>query len=421
MLSHVVSLAGHSDEVLCVHSPGNERLVSGGAEGSVRLWDVAAGRASRALLLPSADRAGGVTAVCAGSTGAAANWVYAAAATHVYGWDLRVPGVLVREPACAFNNLARDEIGHIALHEESGALAVADDASDVHIVDVGSMAAAPGSTSGAIMALRGVHTSICTWVAFRPGLHGNECCTAGLDALCVRWDWRIAAKLEAWPLASPGSAFAATLNSAADAASATAETSAAASAEPTQLLNPRHAHCVSFTSDGGCAALALGDGSVEVRIVAGGEPICAVDAHRAACSQAHFAPALAPALALRAAAPNPLDDVVSAFAELGTQGVPLVSAGDDRQVRLWTVEGVMGRGDAGARDAKRRRHHAGAAEMEEEEEEEEALGEPGFRALAGVRLRHKPNCVTVAAEAGGSGRAVVCVATTGDAIEVLSV
>ena len=70
---------------------------------------------------------------------------------------------------------------------------------------------------------------------------------------------------------------------------------------------------------------------------------------------------------------------------------------------------------------KRRRHHAGAAEMEEEEEEEEALGEPGFRALAGVRLRHKPNCVTVAAEAAGSGRAVVCVATTGDAIEVLSV
>ena len=117
-------------------------------------------------------------------------------------WDLRAPGVIVREPACAFNDLAQDEIGHLAVHEASGALAVADDAGDVHIVDVGSMAAAPGATSGAIVALRGGHTSICTWVAFRPGIAGCECCTAGLDALCVRWDWRMRLTQSGGPLAT---------------------------------------------------------------------------------------------------------------------------------------------------------------------------------------------------------------------------
>ena len=211
LLTPKAALKGHTGEINCLHAPGDGRLASGGSDGAVRLWDLAAGRTARALLLPAADGAGGVNAVCAGASGTAASWVYAAAATHVYGWDLRAPGVIVREPACAFNHLAHDEVGHLALHEESGALAAADDAGDVHIVDVGSMAAAPGATSGAIVALRGGHTSICTWVAFRPGPASRECCTAGLDARCVRWDWRVAAQLEAWPLATAGSPFAAAL------------------------------------------------------------------------------------------------------------------------------------------------------------------------------------------------------------------
>ena len=158
--------------------------------------------------------------------------------------------VVLREPACAFNNLANDEIGHIALHEASGALAVADDAGDVHNVDVGSMAAAPGTTSGAIVPLRGGHTSICTWVAFRPGC--NECCSAGLDALCVRWDWRIAAKVEAWPLAALGSPFAVALaealpgSSQSSGGAGSSSEAAAQPSQPSQLLNPRHAHCASI-------------------------------------------------------------------------------------------------------------------------------------------------------------------------------
>lgn len=427
-LATATHLTGHRGEVHCLHAPGDDRLFSGGEDGSVRLWDLSAGRAARALLLPSADSAGAVNAVCAGGGAAAMNWVYAAAATHVYGWDLRVPGVVLREPACAFNNLANDEIGHIALHEASGALAVADDAGDVHIVDVGSMAAAPGTTSGAIVPLRGGHTSICTWVAFRPGC--NECCSAGLDALCVRWDWRIAAKVEAWPLAALGSPFAVALadalpgSSQSSGGAGSSSEAAAQPSQPSQLLNPRHAHCASYAPDGGCVALALGDGSVEIRLADGGEPICAVDAHRAACSQAHFAAALGPVLAQRAVADAAVDDCSSAAA-LAARGIPLISAGDDRTVRLWSVEGVAGRASSN-RDGKRRRHAANAGsatacdDAMEEEEEEESCDEPGFRSLAAVRLRYKPNAVAAAADPSGSGRAVVCVATTGEAIELLN-
>ena len=419
MLSTATQLKGHRGEVCCVYAPGDDRLVSGGADGSVRIWDLAAGRTSRALMLPAADNAGSVNAVCAGSS-VAENWVYCAAANHVYGWDLRAPGVILKEPACAFNNLARDEIGHIALHEASGALAVADDAGDLQIVDVGSMAADTGQTSGAIVPMRGGHTSICTWVAFRPGR--SECCTAGLDALCVRWDWRMAAKIEAWPLTSLDSPLATALASMSSNAAGSSSGAEEASADkPVQFLNPRHAHCVSFAPNGGCVALALGDGSVEIRLADTGEPICAVDAHRAACSQAHFAPALSPALALRAAAEDDAGDGETSGATLAARGVPLVSAGDDRHVRLWSVEGVMGR--AAGSDGKRRRGGdtaGGSAIVDVTEEEEEEEDEPGFRSLAAVRLKHKANGVATAADPAGSGRAVVCVATTDDAIVLLN-
>ena len=64
-----------------------------------------------------------------------------------------------------------------------------------------------------------------------------------------------------------------------------------------QLFNPRHAHCISFAPDGAAFALGLGDGTVEIRLTQSGEPIAAVDAHRATASQAHFCPQLTPVLA----------------------------------------------------------------------------------------------------------------------------
>ena len=165
---------------------------------------------SAALLAPAADGTeGGVTAVCCSAAdGPAANWT-APPSRRTFMAGTRASGMIVRAGVRQQSRKRRDRA--CALHEMSGALAAADDAGDVHIVDVGSMAAAPGATSGAIVALRGGHSSICSWVAFRPGVQTCECCTAGLDALCVRWDWRIAAKLGAWALAAPSGPFAAAL------------------------------------------------------------------------------------------------------------------------------------------------------------------------------------------------------------------
>jgi WD40 repeat protein len=398
-------LSGHKGEVLCVHSPGGGRLASGGEDGSVRIWDINAGRATRALLLPAAGETG-VTSVCMGVSGEHCNWLYAATGTDVCGFDLRQPGMLLREPARRFAGVARDEIGHITLHEASGMLAAADDAGDVHVLPVGDGATDPPVT------LSGAHTSICSWVAFRPG-EVSQLCSAGLDATCIRWDWRAAVQLgAAWPLHSAYSA--------------------ASSGGGGQMCNPRHAHCVSFAPDGGTVAVALGDGSVEVRLAESGEPIAAVDAHRAATSQAHFCPQLLHTLGL-----PPVDPQQPGGA------LPLITAGDDRRLRLWAVEGVAGRGAApgaavelgeeelelvggaagaeekGDEEGEEEEEEEGEEEDEEEESEEDPYGEPGFRSLAVAKLPCKPNGIAAAAELDGEAKAIICAATTGAAIELL--
>ena len=434
-MEHVGSLSGHRGEVLCVHSPGDDlRVASGGEDGSVRIWYVATGRAARALLMPTTDSANAVNSVClGGGLTEASNWLFAASGVNVYGFDLRAPGVLLKEPAKRFNAVARDEIGHLALHEAAGVLAAADDMGDVHVIDVGlprGNAAHPlgNSPPTPAVALSGVHASVCSWLAFRPGATSSELCSAGLDALCVRWDWRLGAKISAWPVArgyaewvagevhgSSGEAGSSSSHAGGNAADQS--TSPAAVPEPQgqrEVCNPRFAHCVSYVPDGGALALALGDGTVEVRLADSGEPICAVDAHRASASQCLFAPQLLPALCGGASEVLPL-----------VRSVPLITAGDDRRVRLWSVEGATRRGTAGREGeggAKRRRHAEAAMDVDGEAAgEEPANDEPGFRSLCTIRLPRKPNGVAAAAEAGGAGHALVCVATTGEALELLKV
>lgn len=390
MLASVAQFAGHRDEVCCLHSPEVQSaapaLASGGADGSVRIWDMTAGRAARAVKLPVE---GSVTAVCMGSTGEAANWMYAACGTQLFGFDLRAPGILLREPARRFTP-SRDEVAHLTLHSESGALAATDDAGEVHVHD--SMGA-----GGVFASLVGVHSSLCSCSCFRP-TRDWELYSAGLDSLCVRWDWRRAARIDAWPLARPLDL-----------------------ASPAQLLNPRHAHSLSFVPDGGAMAFALGDGSVEIWEAETGTPIAAVDAHRAACSQALFAP-LAQAAMLQAArgeAGGAAHELPSAAA------LPLVSAGDDRQVRLWAVEGAVGHcvdvhhGMSAKRSKSSAALEPRGSSLENDDLDDVGGDEPGFREMASTELREKPNCVAAVTES--SGRTVICVATTGALIDVLAI
>ena len=364
-------LQGHHGPVNCLDAPGGPRLASGGADGSVRLWDLAAGRAARALMPPGGEE---VLSVCLGCDGEAANWAYAAVGTHVYGFDLRAPGVLLREPARHFN-ANRDEIGQLALSRSGLHLASADDEGDVQVFDL---------QTGTACALAGGHDSLCSTVAFNPACDW-ELSSGGLDVQVVRWDFRRVLPVATWSFAPP------------------------AELASSQLCNPRHVHFVSYSPCGRALAVALGDGEVEIRATATGETLLAASAHRAAASQVHFAPALLPTAS---DASGPL---------------PLLTAGDDMALRLWAVDGLP---SASAREAhglgpsKRRRGAAAGRRApggEDEDGDAEAMdgaAQPMLRPVCTAELGEKPNWV---AAASSGGAAVVCTAGTGAAIRVLRV
>lgn len=347
--------------MLCLDAPDGERLVSGGMDGSVRLWDLSAGRAARALLLDGSE----VNCVCLGRSGEANNFVWAAAGAEVCGFDLRAPGMVLREPVvrlCA----NREEIGHLALNPSGMVLAAADDSGDVQLFDL--------DAGRQLAALEDAHDSLCSCVAFNPG-RDWELCTGGMDTQCKEWDFRRTLLIQSWSLAPPPE-----------------RTSG-------QLLNPRHVHCLSYAPGGGVIAIALGDGSIELRQSGTGEVITVAEAHRAATSQAYFAPQLATSL---------------------TGAVPLISAGDDRQLRLWMARGLRPTA-SGAASAKRHRGvGTGEALGVDEDDDEMSYEAPALQPIASLNLEEKPNWIAPVSLAG-SGTGAVCIASNAEGIMVLPV
>ena len=378
-LRALASLSGHKGAVTCVDAgagaatPGApERLLaSGGEDGSVRIWDLATARGVRALLPPEG---GEVAAVCLGRGERWGSWVYAAVGRAILGFDLRAPGVLLRQPAWTLA-ASSDDVADLAASENGALLAAADDAGDVQLVRLGG---APELTAPPpVDAYTGAHgDSLCTCAAFRPAAAGAgaELCSGGLDCHVVRHGFGDSAgggapsPLARWSLAPPA---------------------AAASA---QLVNPRYVFSLSYSADGETLAVALGDGTLELRDAGCGDLLASADAHHSAASQVRFLG--------RATAGG---------------AVPLVSAGDDRRLRLWTTHGAvagfeLGSGAAKRRKARRRVSRGADAEL---------------RAAAEVELDEKINWVAVAdaqADAGGGGGgALACVADTGDAVRLFAV
>lgn len=383
-MSAALSLTGHRGSVLCLDSPGGDRLVSGGEDGSARLWDLAAGRAARALLPVGGSE---VNAVCLGQAGEVANWVFAATGQEVFGFDLRVPGVVLRQAAFHLS-ASRDEVGQLAINRSGTMLAAADDAGDVQLFDLAAAQSLPP--------LMNAHDSLCGSVAFNPTLDW-QLVTGGMDAMVVEWDYRRALRSSEWSLAPPPEQ------------------------ASSQLLNPRHVHCLSYAPDGRSLAVALGDGSVEVRRAGTGEVITSTVAHRAATSQAHFAPELCGGGGANAAA-------AAASTGLGDGAVPLITAGDDARLRLWTAVGLEPSTDD-LDGAKRRRGVPQVVEtmVDENHAAVDAAAEghgPHLRACSDLELPAKANWIS-AASVGASGMGarsgVVCVASSADAILVYGV
>lgn len=371
------SLVGHRGSVLCLDSPGEGRLASGSEDGSVRLWDLSAGRAVRALVLEGSSQ---VNAVCLGRNGDVANWAFAATGSTVHGFDLRSPSVLLRQAAFSLS-ANRDEVCQLALNQNGKILAIADDAGDVQLFDL--------AEARQLRPLQSAHESICNCVAFNP-VRDWELCTGGMDAVCATWDFRSALCSSKWLLAPPPELIC------------------------SQILNPRHVHCLNYSPDGNLLALALGDGTVELRDTQSGQVVVAEQAHRAAASQAIFMPTLGERDALRS--------------QCGVQTIPtLITAGDDAQLRLWSVEGLpSARTSFDSSSAKRQRsswetRRVASSEAMDDAGIPEHFDAPVLRPTATLDLPDKPNWIVAASvpDSSSIGRSdVVCIATNAEDILV---
>lgn len=249
----VGDLRGHRGAANCLSAAG-EVLASGGEDGTIRLWDVAAGRSTRALL---SIQQRPVNAVCIGR-GGCEHFVLGAAGREVFAYDVRAPGMVLRQPAVPSIGRAREEVSSLALDASGCYAAIGDDSGEVRLVDLENETQPP--------ALQAAHGSICSCVQLRP-FAGLELLSGGMDACVLRWHGTTGRLLRSWSLASP------------------------AAEQPAQIVNPRFVHWLDYAPGGECFAAALGDGSIELRGGDEGELLaCADDAHRAAASHVHLAP-----------------------------------------------------------------------------------------------------------------------------------
>jgi WD40 repeat protein len=279
----VGELRGHRGAVNCLSAAG-EVLASGGEDGTIRLWDIAAGCSTRALL--SAQQRP-VNAVCVGR-GGCEHYVLAAAGREVFAYDLRAPGMVLRQPAVPSLGRTREEVSSLALDSSGRHVAIGDDSGEVRLVDLDGEAQLP--------AMQAAHGSICSCVQLRPSA-GLELVSGGMDACILRWDGTTGRLLRGWSLAAP------------------------AEEQPAQLVNPRFVHWLDYAPGGACFAAALGDGSIELRGSEEGQVLaCADDAHRAAASQVLTCPCLpvifVPALGMYspAHAPRSVRPIIPAIA-----------------------------------------------------------------------------------------------------------
>ena len=394
-----VELRGHGDSVLCLDSDPS-RLASASSDGSVRLWDLNSCRVARALMLPETAEAQSV--VLGRGSGPAANCVFAAADRTIYAYDLRAPAVVMRQPTQLIG-AAHEEVAQMVLTDDGAQLAAADDAGAVHIFDL----VAAGRPPVVLQA----HESICATLAFRPpataAAAGLQLCSGGMDARCVQWDVASASALAEWSLGiaeEPPKAA-----SSGGAGSSEGQEAGADYVAPTSF-NPRFVHNLSYAPDGRTVAIALGDGSFEFRQADSGSLLAARGAHRAACSQVGFT-------SLRH---------VGAPSDGASRSVVL-TAGDDRQLCLWAVEGLgepaqavrappPGDGDG----AKRRKGDGGGGAPQERdggggERRCSAVG-PGVivSQVGATVLPDKPNWVV---QVGNT----LCVADNGTVVRVYAV
>mmetsp|Transcript_34240 Transcript_34240/g.80215 ORF Transcript_34240/g.80215 Transcript_34240/m.80215 type:complete len:143 (-) Transcript_34240:736-1164(-) len=127
-------LNGHSAPAICLDvNAAGDTLISGSEDGCVRVWDVSRAVSTRALMPPQADKAScsrmEIGAACAGH-GHTEHCVLFSAGSTLYAFDLRTPGVVLRQPHGNFM-VNEDDIAALTLDDVGGKLAAADDSGEI--------------------------------------------------------------------------------------------------------------------------------------------------------------------------------------------------------------------------------------------------------------------------------------------------
>mmetsp|Transcript_28876 Transcript_28876/g.112460 ORF Transcript_28876/g.112460 Transcript_28876/m.112460 type:complete len:323 (-) Transcript_28876:791-1759(-) len=186
-MNAVGQLSGHQGEVLSIGA-WDKCIVSGGSDGTVRLWDWP--RGSRSVKCVFVGRGQQVSAVV--SSEVESHRIFVAAECDVREYDLRKESVVLREFRWknSLGSTAEDEVNSLAVNEKGTYLASCDDAGDVAVLDLSGAAAECSRNPNAIRwkRMRKPHSNIASSVAFRRGT-AWELLSGSFDCTVVGWDF----------------------------------------------------------------------------------------------------------------------------------------------------------------------------------------------------------------------------------------
>ncbi|KAJ8903670.1 hypothetical protein NDN08_004772 [Rhodosorus marinus] len=258
-MNGVSRLSGHQGEVLSIGA-WERCIVSGGSDGTVRLWDWP--RGLRSVKCVFVGRGQQVSAVV--SSEVEPHRLFVAAECDVREYDLRKEGVVLREFRWknSLGSSAEDEVNSLAVNEKGTYLASCDDAGDVAVLDLSGAAAECSRNPNAIRwkRMRKQHSNIASSVAFRRGTVW-ELLSGSFDCSVLGWDF--------------------------GRGKTTSKTDVNVAEDSTQVVNPPFVHKLEAENrHRGRVACALGSGDIVILDLGSSEPIVSrgSNVHRAAAT-----------------------------------------------------------------------------------------------------------------------------------------